>query len=77
MASAENSNRSPLDSLTNRERQVLQSLASGKSNKETALTLNLSVKTVETYRERIMMKLDAHSLSDLIHLAIRHGLVQA
>jgi two-component system, NarL family, response regulator EvgA len=69
-------NNSSVNSLTMRESQVLQCLARGKSNKEIAAALGLSVKTVETYRARIMMKLDAHSISDLIHFAIRHGLVE-
>jgi DNA-binding CsgD family transcriptional regulator len=65
-----------IDSLSTRERQVLQYLATGKCNKEIAAVLELSVKTIETHRARIMLKLGAHSLSDLIHLAIRHGLVE-
>jgi DNA-binding NarL/FixJ family response regulator len=62
--------------LTDRELQILQYLATGKSNKETAVALCISVKTVETYRSRIMLKLDAHSMSDLIHFAIRHKVVE-
>ncbi len=63
-------------SLTMRESQVLQCLARGKSNKEIAAVLGLSVKTVETYRARIMMKLDAHSISELVHFAIYYRLVE-
>ena len=62
--------------LTRRECQVLQYLGNGMCNKEIAAELGLSVKTIETYRERIMTKLDAHSLSDLIRYAIRHALVE-
>lgn len=74
--STEKGSHSSVDSLTMRESQVLQCLARGKSNKEIAAALGLSVKTVETYRARIMMKLDAHSISDLVHFAIHHRLVE-
>jgi DNA-binding NarL/FixJ family response regulator len=68
--------KSSVNSLSKRECQVIQYLGMGKSNKEVAVELGLSVKTVETYRGRIMMKLNAHSVSDLVHFAIRHTLVE-
>ena len=59
-----------------REREVIQLAAEGKSNKDIANTLNISVKTVETHRARIMAKLDLHSVSDLVRYAIRNGIAQ-
>jgi DNA-binding NarL/FixJ family response regulator len=58
-----------------REREVIQLLAEGKSNKEVAALLNLSVKTVQAHRANIMRKLDLHSLGQLIHYAIRNGII--
>jgi PAS domain S-box-containing protein len=63
--------------LSPREQQILQLLASNRNNKEVAAALNLSVRTVEAYRRRIMEKLGAHSIGELVHMAIRHGLVEA
>lgn len=60
--------------LAPREREVLQMLAEGKTTKQIALHINLSVKTVETYRERIMKKLSINSLAELTKYAIREGL---
>lgn len=60
--------------LTAREREVLQLIAEGKSTKEVASHLKLSVKTVETYRKQIMDKLDIHSVAKLTKYAIREGL---
>ncbi|MCB9366132.1 MAG: response regulator transcription factor [Calditrichaeota bacterium] len=62
------------DVLSAREREVLQLLAEGKSNKQAAELLCLSVKTVETHRMHIMEKLDLHSLPELTRYAIREGL---
>jgi DNA-binding NarL/FixJ family response regulator len=67
--------RSALDELTTREREVLQLLAEGKSNKEVAAVLNLSLYTVETHRGNILQKLNLHSGADLILYAIRKGVV--
>ncbi len=67
--------KSPLDLLTSREREVLQLLAEGKTNKEIAALLNLSVYTVDAYRGRIMEKLNLHSLGELVRFAMRMGLV--
>ena len=61
------------DVLTNREREVLQPLAEGKSTKQIALKLHISVKTVETHRRQIMEKLDIHSVAELTKYAIRKG----
>jgi DNA-binding NarL/FixJ family response regulator len=63
--------------LTVREREVLQLLAEGKSNKEVASDLRISPKTVETHRARIMSKLDVHSVGGLVRYAIRNRLMDA
>ena len=60
--------------LTHREREVLQLLAEGKKTKEISSSLNVSVKTVETYRKQLMDKLDIHSIAELTKYAIREGL---
>ena len=60
--------------LTQREREVLQHLAEGKSTKQIASTLNLSVKTVETHRQQIMDKLQIRSVAELTKYAIREGI---
>lgn len=65
---------SPLDSLSARERQILQLIAEGKSTAETARVLFLSPKTVETYRSRMMHKLGVGNLAGLVRFAIQHGL---
>ena len=61
--------------LSAREREVIQLLAEGKSNKGVATLLNLSVKTVQTHRANIMRKLNLHSLGQLIHYAIRNNII--
>ena len=66
--------RSPLDALSQREREVLQLVAEGVTSAEIAIRLSLSPRTVETYRSRIMDKLDIHDLPSLIRFAIEHGL---
>jgi len=68
--------RDPLDLLTSREREVLQMLAEGKTNKEIATALQLSVYTVDAHRGRIMEKLNVHSIGELVRFAVRHGLVE-
>jgi two-component system response regulator NreC len=65
----------PIDLLTSREREVLQSIAEGKTNKEIATALNLSVYTVEAHRGRIMEKLNLHSTGELVRFALRNGLI--
>ena len=65
----------PLDLLTSREREVLQMIAEGKTNKEIATTLTLSVYTVEAHRGRVMEKLNLHSTGELVRFAVRSGLI--
>ena len=60
-----------------RERQVLLLLADGKSNKEIGFILDISTRTVECYRARIMLKLDLHSTAALVRYAIRNHIVEA
>ena len=61
--------------LTERERQIYQMLAGGRSNKDIANLLDLSIHTVETHRIRIMEKLDVHTAAELVLSAVRRGLV--
>jgi len=61
--------------LTNREREVLICIAEGLSNKEIAVRLGVGVRTVETHRERIMRKLNIHSVAGLTKFAIAKGLI--
>jgi DNA-binding NarL/FixJ family response regulator len=65
-----------LPSLTPRERQIVQLLAEGRSTKEVACHLNLSVKTAETHRSNIMRKLGVHSISELVLYAVRNNIIQ-
>ncbi len=65
----------PIDLLTSREREVLQLIAEGKTNKEIATILTLSVYTVESHRGRIMEKLNLHSAGDVVRFALRNGLI--
>lgn len=60
--------------LTSREREVLQLMAEGKTTKEIAAQLHLSVKTIETHRQQVMEKLNLHSIAELTKYAIREGL---
>jgi DNA-binding NarL/FixJ family response regulator len=64
------------DRLTAREREVVQLLAEGKTSKDVAVALNLSVKTAETHRTNLMRKLDLHSVADLVRYAVRNNIVQ-
>ena len=66
----------PYNQLTARERQVLQLIAEGKTNRECAKILKLSVKTVDTHRAHLMRKLDIHDQTSLVKYAIRRGIVQ-
>jgi len=61
--------------LTAREREIVQLLAEGKSNKEVAQSLNISIKTAETHRTNIMNKLDLHSITELVRYAVRNNIV--
>ena len=63
--------------LTDREREVVQLLAEGKSNKEVAVALCISVKTVETHRAAIMRKLEINSIAELVRYAVRNHLIDA
>ena len=65
------------DRLTSRQREVVQLLAEGKSSKEIAVTLGLSVKTAETHRANIMRRLDCHCVSQLVRYAIRNNIIEA
>jgi len=65
----------PIDLLTSREREVLQMLAEGKTNKEIAGVLQLSVYTVDAHRGRIMEKLNLHSINELVRFAVRNGMI--
>lgn len=66
---------SPLSFLTNRESRVLQLIAEGNTTEQIALKLLLSTKTIEAIRRRIMKKLDAHTIADLVKIAIVENLV--
>jgi DNA-binding NarL/FixJ family response regulator len=67
----------PKDAVTPREREIIQLLAEGNSNKQVASTLGISVKTIEAHRANIMRKLRLRSISDLVRYAIRNRIVQA
>ena len=67
----------PYDDLTSREREVLQLVAEGFSNRKIAEVLNLSVKTVKTHRLHLMRKLDLHDRSELIRYAFQKGIITA
>jgi DNA-binding NarL/FixJ family response regulator len=62
--------------LTPREREILQLLAEGKSNKEVASLLGISVNTAEAHRANIMLKLGVHSLAELVHYAVRNQIIK-
>jgi DNA-binding NarL/FixJ family response regulator len=66
---------SPFERLTSREREVLQLISEGHTNKAIALVLQVSVKTVEKHRANLMSKLNVHDLAGLIRVAIKHSLV--
>ena len=65
----------PSNALTAREREVLQLLAEGRTNKEVASALGISVLTVDTHRANIMHKLEVHSVAELVHYAVRHKII--
>jgi DNA-binding NarL/FixJ family response regulator len=62
--------------LTSREREIVQLLAEGKNNKGIALTLGLSVATVETHRDNVMRKLELHNISELVRYAVRNKIIE-
>jgi DNA-binding NarL/FixJ family response regulator len=68
--------RIPADPLSSRERQVLQLIGEGKSTREIALQLGISMKTAESHRTRLMRKLDIHETASLVRYALRRGLIQ-
>jgi DNA-binding NarL/FixJ family response regulator len=65
----------PLDSLSGRQREILQLIAEGRTTKEIAFSLELSVKTVETHRRQLMERLQIFDVPGLVRFALRHGLV--
>jgi DNA-binding NarL/FixJ family response regulator len=65
----------PVDLLTSREREILTMIADGKTNKEIANSLNLSVYTVESHRGSVMEKLNLHNAGDIVRFALRNGLI--
>jgi DNA-binding NarL/FixJ family response regulator len=65
----------PVASLTPRQREILQLLAEGSSAKQVAATLGISVRTVEFHKYQMMDRLDLHSSAELVHFAIKHGIV--
>jgi len=67
----------PARPLTPREREIVQLLAEGKSNKEIASYLRISVKTAETHRANIMLKLNFHSVTELVRYAVKNRIIQA
>jgi len=70
-----NQGKDPYDQLSTRERQVLQLIAEGKTNRRVAEELDLAVKTVDTHRTRLMRKLDIHDQTTLVKFAIRKGII--
>ena len=70
----DNKERSPLKSLTRREREIMQLVVEGKSSTEVSKILFISPKTVETYKSRIMQKLNIKDLPSLVRFAIKHGI---
>jgi DNA-binding NarL/FixJ family response regulator len=67
----------PVQHLTARERVIVQLLAEGQTNKEVAVVLGVSVKTVDAHRANVMHKLDLHSVTDLVRYAIRNQIIEA
>ncbi|HKD50012.1 MAG TPA: response regulator transcription factor [Candidatus Acidoferrum sp.] len=66
----------PARRLTPREREIVQLLAEGKSNKEIATYLHISVKTAETHRANIMLKMNFHSVTELVRYAVKNKIIQ-
>ncbi|HEV3196287.1 MAG TPA: response regulator transcription factor, partial [Bryobacteraceae bacterium] len=66
----------PSSRLSPREREIVQLVSEGKSNKEIASALDITVKTVETHRARIMAKLDLHTVPDLVRYALRNHIIE-
>lgn len=72
----EGSDLRPYEQLTPRQREILQLIAEGRSTKEIAHLLSLSIKTVETHRSQLMERLDIHDIAGLVRYALRTGLVE-
>ncbi len=66
----------PVDLLSPREREILQLIAEGKTNKDIAVQLGLSIYTIDGHRTRVMEKLGLHSVGELVRFAVRHGIVE-
>jgi DNA-binding NarL/FixJ family response regulator len=66
----------PYDTLTDREKQVLKLVAEGRSNKEVAELLGISVKTAMSHREHVMEKLGVHNRTELVRFALRKGVIR-
>lgn len=66
---------SPLEALSSREREILQLVADGKTSREIAKSLDISPKTVDTYRSRLMRKINVENMTGLIKFAILHGII--
>jgi DNA-binding CsgD family transcriptional regulator len=71
------SSRPPVQHLTAREREIVQLLVEGQTNKEVAVALGVSLKTVDAHRANVMHKLDLHSVTDLVRYAIRNQIIAA
>jgi DNA-binding NarL/FixJ family response regulator len=65
-----------VDPLTSRERETVQLLAEGRSNKEVAMALGISVKTAETHRAHVMRALHLHSVAELVRYAVRENIIE-
>jgi len=68
--------RDELDLLSDREREILQLIAEGKSNKEAARVLDIAVSTIESHRKHLMDKLDLHNTAELVRFALRKGIIE-
>ena len=66
----------PVDLLSPREREILQLIAEGRTNKDIAVQLGLSIYTIDGHRTRVMEKLGLHSVGELVRFAVRHGIVE-
>jgi DNA-binding NarL/FixJ family response regulator len=62
--------------ITSRQREILKLLAEGKANRDVAVALGMSVKTVETHRANILKRLNCHSISDLVRYAVRNKIIE-
>jgi len=65
----------PIERLSTREREVLQQILEGKTNRQISALLQISIKTVDKHRTNLMKKLDVHDVTGLMHLAVQHGIL--